>query len=399
MPYVEKIEVFIDEDETPKQQQSSQSSQLHSSLLSLLSETRGKKKKVVEEDPYYFGDYAPVKEDNEPKKKKEKKAKKEKKKKKNKGSILDGMDVDIIYGGDFVKDKYTEAIENIEEEENPNQIDIDKVFEDDDFDDEMESIIYDQKKSYKKNKKSDNEFRKEFAEELALLYSLLEETNSFGADLDKIYKAMTNSKTRGFSKYTSDVINSILSTKQTKLSVLKEISSVKKVIADLALKEAKNSGDKDGGTDISALAASYLGNIVKHGRQDVVKALTGDSGSYYETDNDAIDEFVNNVGDYEDDDEREQLNQEIIDGLEMSNYSRSSQSDAYIRNESREVKIQIQHDIATGRWDFVAVDKNSNLVMDYPLPDKDAVAPVKFTSDGAFGTDKFGRSYRVIEII
>ena len=395
MAYVDEIKVFIEDDEPQVHQRQTSSSQLHNSLLDLLSQTKASKpSKQVEEDPYYFGDYEeekPVKE-----KKKEKK-----KKKKNKGSLLDDLDVDVIYGGDFVKDKYVESVKDIEpeEEEDGNLIDVDKVFEDDEYDDdEIDSIIYDQKKSYKKNKKSDNQFRKEFAEELALLYGLLDETNSFGSDLDKIYKAMTNSKTRGFSKYTSDIIASILSTKQTKLSVLKEITGVKKTIADLAIKEAKNSGDKDGGTDISALAANYLGSIVKHGRQDVVKALTGDEG-YYDTDNEAINEFVNNIGDYEDDDERDTLNQELLEDLEGSyQRRRSAQSDAYIKNEYKEVKIQIQRDIATGRWDFIALDKNGNQVIDYPLPDKGDVTPVTFTTDGTFGTDKFGRLYKVIEV-
>lgn len=396
MPYVDEIRVFID-DAPKEQQRKSGSSELHNSLLDLLSQSKTpKKKKEVEADPYYFGEY----EEDSPKKKEKKKDKK--KKKKDKGALLDDLEVDVIYGGDFVKDKYVQSIQEIHEmaeDDDNNLIDVDKVFEDDDYDDDdMESIIYDQKKSYKKNKKSDNEFRKEFAEELALLYSLLDETNSFGVDLDKIYKAMTNSKTRGFSKYTSDVITSILSTKQTKLSVLKEISSVKKTIADLAIKEAKSNGEKDGGNDVSALAASYLGNIIKNGRQNVVSALTGGDDAYYDTDNDAINEFVNNAGDYEDDDERDQLNQELLDGLDCTSYRRSSQSDAYIRNEAKEVKLHIQRDIETGRWDFIGLDKNGNMVRDYPIPVKSDVSPVSFTSDGSYGTDKFGRSYKVVEI-
>lgn len=392
MAYVDEIRVIVEDDKPQVNERRTGSSQLHNSLLDLLSQTKqSKQTKQAEEDTYYFGEY----EEEKPAKQKKKD---KKKKKKNKGSLLEELEVDVIYGGDFVKDKYIESldIETIEEEDT-NLIDVDRVFEDDDYDDEMESIIYDQKKAYKKNKKSDNQFRKEFAEELTLLYGLLDETNSFGSDLDKIYKAMTSSKTRGFSKYTSDIITSILSTKQTKLSVLKEITGVKKTIADLALKEAKNSGDKDGGSDISVLAANYLGNIVKHGRQDVVKALTGEE-TYYDTDSEAINEFVNSLGDYEDDDEREQLNQELMDELDGGSYRRSAQADTYIKNEYKEVKILIQRDISSGRWDFVAIDKNSNMVLDYPLPSKQDVSPVSFTTDGTFGTDKFGRLYKVIEV-
>lgn len=399
MKIVDQIVVSFGDDK-PKNSPAT-SSELGNSLLDLLSTASTKKSKKKDNiDQYYYGE---MPEDTEVETKKEKKVKKkEKKKKSSKGSVIDDLGIDVIYGGTFISDADDfDDDDEIEESavDNPYQIDVDNVFEDDYYDDEMDNIIYDQKKSYKKNKKSDG-YMKQFAEELTLLYGLLEETNAFSSDLDKIYKALTSSKTRGFSKYTTDLINSILSTKQTKLSVLKEITSVKKTIADLTLKEAKNSGgDAESAGGVNTLAASYLNSIIKHGRNNFVSAM--DAGGEYSsgTRSEEIEDFVSRVGDYEDDDERQSINDELMESLEESGYSRSSESDAYIRNESKEVTVKVQRDVSSGDWNFIAIDKNGLEVYDYPLPNKTTVSPVRFTADGTFCTDRYGRSYKVIELI
>lgn len=388
-------QIFVTVGDEPKNNQP-HSSDLGNALLTLLSSSK-KKKKEEPVDPFYYGD---IEEDNKVVEKKEKKKeKKEKKKKSKKGSMVSELDVDVIYGNSILSATEDDEDGDYIEDNNPNQIDIDRVFEDDDFDDDMENIIYDQKRAYKKNKSSDG-YVNQFAEELSLLYGLLEETNDFSTDLDKLYKSMLKNS-RGFSKNTTELINTILSAKNAKLSVLKEITSVKKTIADLTLKESKNSGDTGAIGSVNTLAASYLNGIIKHGRNNFVNAMNnGGDDDYDQQRSDEIDDFVNRVGDYEDDEEREMLNEEIMESLDSDDkYSRSAASDAYIRNEAREVTVKIERNVGSGEWDFVAVDKNGLSVYDYPLPPKSAVTPVKFTADGAFGTDKYGRSYKVIETI
>lgn len=398
MKIVDEIIVTVVDDKPKKTQATS--SELGNSLLDLLSSTKKVKKKAeTVVDPFYFGEVPDEEEEKVTKKKEKKKEKKDKKKKSKKGSLIAELDVDVIYGNTFLSsgDDDDEDDNDIMIRDSSKQIDIDRLFEDDDYDDEMESIIYDQKKSYKKNKKAEG-YTKHFAEELSLLYGLLDEANSFGSDLDKLYQGMIKNS-RGFSKNTTELINSILSAKQTKLSVLKEISSLKKTIADLTLKESKNSGDSSAIGSVNTLAASYLNNIIKHGRNNFINAVNGVDDDYEQRSGD-IDDFISRAGDYEDDEERESLNDEILQSLEEdSKYMRSDESDAFIRNESKEVNVKVERNVGTGEWDFIAIDKNGLTVWDYPLPDKSKVSPVTFTSDGTFCTDKYGRSYKVIETV
>lgn len=397
MKTVDQIVVSV-ADDRPKRVPST-SSELGNSLLNLLSSTKKTKREPEMVDPFYFGEIPDEEETKIVEKKEKKKEKKNKKKKSKKGSLVAELDVDVIYGSNVLSPTDDEDDEEMfMERGSSNQIDVDRLFEDDDYDDEMENIIYDQKKAYKKNKKAEG-YMNQFAEELTLLYGLLEEANDFGSDLDKLYQGMIKNS-RGFSKSTTELINSILSAKQTKLSVLKEISSVKKTIADLTLKESKGSNDNGASGGVNSLAASYLNSIIKHGRNNFVNAMNG-TGDDYDQRSEDIDDFVSRVGDYEDDDERDTLNDEILQSLETdSKYNiRSNASEAFIRNESREVTVKVERNIGTGDWEFIAIDKTGLRVWDYPIPEKSQVSPVKFTSDGSVCTDKYGRSYRVIETV
>lgn len=332
---------------------------------------------------------------------------KTKKKKKKKKSVID----DIDFGDMIIEDKEEKNVKSVideedeyvksyrNEEENDDYkydvyiMDGDDLIPEYDEDEEMNGIITDQKRSYRKNKESEG-YQNQFAEELSLLYGLLGEVNQFGSDLDKMYKSLSSSKTRGMSKYTTDLVNSILSTKQAKLSVLKEISGVKKTIADLNLKQSKSTGAGEEGAGVNGLAASYLSNIIKHGRKEFVQSLGGGNEPeiQYESQGNLNEFMAKMEEEYMGDDA---INEEIMASL--SNSQRSHNADLYISNENRDVTIKVRHDISSGDWEFVAIDKEGLEVFDYPFPDKEMVSPVKFTADGDYCTDKYGRSYAVIE--
>ena len=125
-----------------------------------------------------------------------------------------------------------------------NLIDMDKIYYGDDGDDDFSgNIVRRGRGNYNNLKESENEFKKEFSDELALLYDALNDLNKFDRDLTKKYDSMENSKTRGVSKYTNDLIVSMLSCKSNKLQVIKEITAIKKTIADLSYKTKKNGKD------------------------------------------------------------------------------------------------------------------------------------------------------------
>lgn len=316
------------------------------------------------------------------------KSKKKKGKKKKKKLIEDDEFLKVDDTDDNEeKDPYT--IDN-------SLIDIDEIFGVDEEDDIDSEIINEQKKGYKKNKSSENEYKKEFAEELTLLYNLLDETTKFGKVLDKQVDGLKSTKTRGMSKYTTDLITTALSCKTNKLQIIKEISSVKKTIADLKIKaDGKNKPDANGGGQASAevLASNYLQGIIKYGRNNFVTNLKKDSEP--DTDDPYLAEYLpdkemllNNV-DYDD------LIDDRLDNED--NPFRSEEGSKYIEYENRGVKIIIKYCIDTGDWEFAAVDRDNQQVYDYPLPHREDVGKVKFSDDGRFATDGKGRSYKVIE--
>lgn len=316
-----------------------------------------------------------------------KKKKKDKKKKKKKNGSLDDAPITVFDSTGVLLD--VDAI--IDEMEGVDE-------------DISDSIVGEQRKGYDKLKKGENAYKKEFAEEITMLYDLLDETNKFGKDLDKLFKSAQGSKARGMSKYTADTAAAILSTKQNKLQIIKEIASIKKTIQDLNLKaEAKNKSKDDSSGEVAA--AAYLSSIVKYGRNNFLKAVDEDGNPTAES----IASMVNNADrgnneehdEYEDyylDDELEQYDELISNRLEEEgNPFRTGLGNKYIENEIRGVNIAIKKCIDSGDWEFIALDKDQQQIFDYPLPSKETIGRIKFSGDNRYATDKLGRSYKVIE--
>lgn len=314
-----------------------------------------------------------------------KKKKKEKKKKKKKESVE-------LLGDSYEDDSPLTSFNN-----ECNLLDIDEIIDELERDDDIsDSIIDDQKRGYGKLKKEANPFKKEFAEELTMLYDLLDETNKFGKKLDKIFETTQNSKARGMSKYTADTVTAILSSKQNKLQILKEIASVKKTIQDLKLKQDAKTKDKEGDNSGDAAAAAYLSNIVKYGRSNFLKAVEEDKHI-----DDIIKKDTSSESDFDGfyfDEEHEEFDSIIHERLSSEgNPFRTELGNAYIEMENRKVSIVIKKCIDTGEWDFIALDKDNQQVWDYPLPSKETIGKLKFSGDNRYATDKLGRSYKVIE--
>lgn len=316
------------------------------------------------------------------------KKKKGKKKKKIKNELIkNGKVID-----DNVDEKETEMI--LDED----LIDVDNLLSDDE-DDIDDDIIDEQRHGYNKLKKESNPYKKEFAEELTLLYNLLDESSKFGKKLDKMFEGMEKSKTRGINKYVNDLILSILSSKSNKLQILKEISGVKKSIIDLKIKSDSKEKTNSGQQSSEMLASNYFKNVLKYGRNNFIRDFKNkdDYDDYDETD-----ELINNIekSKYEDysDEEMDEYN-DIIDNRldEEGNPYRSDEGSKYIEYEKRGVKIFIKKCIDTGDWEFVALDKYQQQIFDYPLPSRKSAGKVKFSEDGKYCSDDKGRTYKVIE--
>lgn len=249
------------------------------------------------------------------------------------------------------------------------------------------------KRSYNKLKDGDNVLKKEFAEELTMLNDLLDEVNKFGKKLDKKYETMSGSKTKGVSKYTNDLIQSILATKSTKLQIVKELTSLKKNILDLQLKEGRRFAGEGEGDGAEYNANSYFKEIMRVGRNNFIEALNDNSPSI-QTESDVPEEieYANKLSE-----KNSMLDDHISKRLEQET-NRSDEANKYILYENLNVELKIKYNAVNDDWRIIAVGDNGNEVLDYPIPDKKDLGKVKFSVDHKYATDKFGRSYKVIEI-
>jgi hypothetical protein len=327
-----------------------------------------------------------------------KKDKKKKKKKKGKEGLFDGVDFSLSKNFDD-----DDEGEEQKEERKFTFLEADDMFRDDEETDLTEEISKDQKKNYKKR---ESDFEKKFDEELTILYDLLEEVNKFGKSLEKKYHALEASKVRGISKYTNDLIVSILSSKASKLQIVKEIAAIKKTIQDLKFKAEKEARDKEGDISRDQIAAAYLSRVFNNvGRNNFIQGAGGMGFAPRSQDDDDDDEVLEEIesrrgnSDYQ----RERIYDMILNRLEnerddsVRSFYRAPEADIYLKYENEGINICVKRCIDDGSWQFIAVNRDGQEVPDYPLPKKKDVGSVKFSADGRRMTDGRGVTYKVIE--
>lgn len=333
------------------------------------------------------------------KEKKEKKSNKRKKKKKD--------DIELL----SVDSNESTPLEDCEDPDIANMmklLDVDELMSDKDSDEDdlSSTIIGAQRGSYKKRKKDSNEYKKEFAEELTLLYDLLGDTSEVAKKI-KDYINFDNKKIGGINKNMSDMVNNLLSAQSTRLQVLKEISSVKKAAIDLTLKAESKKDKENATTNDQHAMASLIHGIMKAGRNDFIQAARGNTVGYLPQDTYDYGDQDDSIGNYaamlehgpgfteEEKEDMMELIQERLYNEGSGVMSRNSETDAYIKYENRNVEVKVKLCVDTGEWEFFAVDRDNIIIHDYPLPRKKDVEPLKFT--GALAIDKRGVQYKVIE--
>ena len=312
------------------------------------------------------------------------------KKKKKKGNLI---------GDNMVEFESTVKIDSDNIIDEDTLLDIDSILKEREEDDIEDDLTMKGKSGYNDLKKNKNNYKKEFAEELTLLYSLLDETSKFGKALEKDLNAMKGSKVRGVSKYTNELAQLVLTAKNNKLSILKEINSTKKTIADLTMKAEAKTKDVDNKNNPEYLASAYFKNILNHGRTNFINTMTNEPVSYNDDYEDEYSSMIDNIEKGEKPvSEEDMYNKILMDRLEANgNPHRSIDGSKYIEYENLGVKIYVKKCIDTGNWDFVAIDKNKQQINDYPVPTKRDAGRMRFSDDGTYATDSKGRIYNVIE--
>ena len=322
----------------------------------------------------------------------------------NNDDSLDNINFDNSYNEDY--DFISEYEQLMEDLDNQEPIDILPQFdEDEDFyqavdnwdNDYMEEIseklTKKGKRSYDKYKEDENEFKKEFAEELTMLYDLLDDANKFNKKLIKKYDSIDGSKAKGTSKYLNDLIASVLTSNTNKLQIIKEITNLKKTIQELKIK-SDGKYAKMGDDSLESQANSFFSNIMSVGRNNFISALNGDEISFdnieYSSDTDI--EYANTLPDIQD-----EIHDRIAERLMNEDINRSTEAEKYIIYENLKPEYKILRSAVDNTWEVIAVDKDGQRIPDYPVPTRAQLGRCKFSSDGAWMTDAYGRSYKVIE--
>ena len=164
----------------------------------------------------------------------------------------------------------------------------------------------------------------------------MDEVNKFNKELEKKYKSVEGSKTRGISKWTTELINSMLSAKTSKLQILKEISNIKKTIADLKIKQDGKKANIEGEKSVDLLASQYFQNVLKYGRNKFIQDLGSSRDDEDEID-DLLEQIEKNKMSYSSD-ELERIQSYIEERLETEgNPFRSEAGSKYIQYENRGV--------------------------------------------------------------
>jgi len=377
----------------------------HKKLIDNISELRSTPKEVP--PAFTLSNLASL--DSDVKKEKKKDKKKDKKKKKKENNLSSMLDDSYEFNSMEDTDEYS-ALLDVDNEA------IKLLLSD--GEDSIADVIIGEGRDYNKYKKSGDKLVEQFGPELTYLYDLLDEMNIFGKDLDKQFNFISGSKARGMSKTSNDLTQNIIANKKAKLDVVKEIATIKKTIEELKLKHenavAKRNGSEAGDLSNEASAAMFMSNIMKVGRNNFVEALESNDEQYNydmdkalnalssEQDNDwEEDEQSNKSKFYDgfyDEDEIDEIDDLIDSRLDKEDYtSRTASGDKYIMYETQQPSIMIKKCIDSGDWNFIAVNKDKQEIAGYPLPDKETLGRMKFSADGNIATDKFGRTYRVIE--
>lgn len=342
------------------------------------------------------------------KKVEDKKAKKKEKKKKGlsidvDSSVFGGKDAEEVIIDDSELDvmDYMQLVGLVDEEE----------------EDEFDEIIKEQRGARYEAKKKDD-IKKDFADNLALLYNLLDSAKTFEKSIEKTFEESNKGRrTQGYSKYTADMAQAVITSRKATLDIIKEINAVKKSIIDLQIKsdskKAANAGLDN--TNSDAMVNSYINTIMNsYGRSNIIEQIRG-SQIRRSAEPIVVDATESDYGHYAGSNDFQEIiddvtssspidpkyHEEIMDKISSrldneDNQFRSEEGSLYIEFEKFEPKILVKRCTDDGQWHFIAVSKDNQELYGYPVPSKQSAGKMQFSSDGTMCTDSKGRSYKVI---
>lgn len=266
-----------------------------------------------------------------------------------------------------------------------------------------------------------NSFDKMFKKEQSMLAELMKDVTEQARAANKKLRDMTK-KAEGYasvSKTYPDLLSAANSLNTTRLSIVKQMADLKKTIADLNFKKAKEEGPDNNNRD-DEIVNGFFDKILSNRKEFIDASMNGafqneafqQSGGGIPYSQDTFDQpndypmgtepvYDNNMY-LEEEQPRRRSSRSITSSLMgyPGGYEEPETNGdpyGYIRNEDKDVSICVQR-FQDGRVEFVAIDKDGCGVDDYELPGEDLLLTLEFRIGSQFATDSEGRRYRIIDV-
>jgi hypothetical protein len=229
------------------------------------------------------------------------------------------------------------------------------------------------KKKKKKEKEGPKDYNEEFEPDIALMRNMLEDATRFTDSLQKRYYALESSRSsaRGVGKFTTDLISSINQSRSVSSQLLNNITSLKKNIADLNMKERKEAAAANGGLDAENLndfSSNFLRKLIQQDRSD--SSIYGDAVPV-DADEDTL---YANISDM------------------LANEDDRSETERFLKYENRNVEIVAFVDEKTDDYTLKAIAEDGEILDDYPIPE---IESFDINRSTGLGVDEYHNHYRI----
>lgn len=265
--------------------------------------------------------------------------------------------------------------------------------------------IYDESIVKKPVGKNDEDFySKRFSTSLVLLKDMLHDTNEVLGDSREMLSNFKKTSQRGSFTAITNQTNNVATLLNTKLNIIKEITTVNTKISDLELKKAKEMVDKTKEEDMddNYLFDKMFGKILssevlpnEKTKKKKKKSSKKDAEDYLELEN-AMEEDLTPEQDYFDSyDDIEDAIEKRVKKLEKEGKIEFSDNENAFKYENEEVEVCIKYNEQTQRWTFMAYDSTGHEIDDYPVPTKTSAGNVKLDHKKCTGRDSLGNIYPI----
>lgn len=256
----------------------------------------------------------------------------------------------------------------------------------------------------KADKSAEDFYEQRFDGSIMMLRDLLKNINHMTEDgqafLDMLKKTPHY---RGYLTAITNQTSNLASLVNTKLSIVKEITSVNKSISDLELKRAAREAKEGNGAGGAGASDEFLINqafaqlmdadtpTVTTKKKKKKKKLEEDPGFNF-----GIPEDELAIEDLEEDDFDEMIDVRFDQLVDSKDIILTDNEEAFHYEGDTGVRIVIRKWLPSERWEFEAVDGSGEVLDDYPLPDKNSVGRIQFDKDKGIARDRLGTVYEVM---